>query len=155
MVQARTVGSGVDRARAPGCLGGGTRPSSCRQGDIGPFYSAIGRLGLGDEAQGHYYSGWGVRGTTGGGSKTTETALAALMKRSCALAQGEGVTVYTIGAMPSVHTRWRDALVKCSGAPDTADADREAFFFHAADSAALDRAFRAIARRVLIFRRVS
>ncbi|MDE0060800.1 MAG: hypothetical protein OXI22_01155 [Defluviicoccus sp.] len=96
-----------------------------------------------------------MRGTTGGGSKTTETALAALMKRSCALAQGEGVTVYTIGAMPSVHTRWRDALVKCSGAPDTADADREAFFFHAADSAALDRAFRAIARRVLIFRRVS
>ena len=139
----------------PDCLDGGTRPKTCRQGDIGTFYSAIGRLGPGAKAQGHYYPGWNVRGTTGGGSRTTETALAALMKRSCALAQGEGVTVYTIGAMPSVHTRWREALVKCSGAPDTADADRAGFYFHAADSAALDRAFRAIARRVLIFRRVS
>ena len=71
------------------------------------------------------------------------------------MAQGEGVAVYRIGAMPSVHTRWREALVECSGAPDTADADREGFFFHAADGAALDRAFRAIARRVLTFRRVS
>ena len=96
-----------------------------------------------------------MRGTTGGGSKTTETALAALMKRSCVLAHGEGVTVYTIGAMPSVHTRWREALVECSGAPDTADADREGLSFHAADGAALERAFRASARRVLTFRRVS
>ena len=31
------------------------------------------------------------------------------MKRSCSLARGEGVAVYTIGAMPSVHTRWREA----------------------------------------------
>ena len=53
------------------------------------------------------------------------------MMRSCALARGEGVTVYTIGAMPGVHTRWRDALVACSGA------------------------FRAIARRVISLRRVS
>ena len=77
------------------------------------------------------------------------------MKRSCTLARGEGVTVYTIGAMPSVHTRWRDALVACSGAPGTADADRAGFYFHAADGASLDRAFRAIARRVISLRRVS
>ena len=98
-----------------------------------------------------------LRGTSGGGSRTTETALSALMKRSCTLARGEdeGVTVYTIGAMPSVHTRWREALVKCSGAPGTAEADRSAFYFEAADGAALDRAFRAIARRVITFRRVS
>ena len=81
--------------------------------------------------------------------------MSALVKRSCALARDEGVTVYTIGAMPSVHTRWREALVKCSGTPGTADADRDEFYFHAADGAALDRAFRAIARRVLAFRRVS
>lgn len=37
----------------------------------------------------------------------------------------------------------------------TEDADRDEFYFHAADGAALDRAFRAIARRVLTFRRVS
>ena len=150
---ARSVG-------VPDCLGSGTRPKSCRQGDIGTFYSAIGRLGPrpgknNDKAQGYYYPGWGVRGTTGGGSKTTETALAALMKRSCALAQRDGVTVYTIGAMPTVKTRWRDALIACSGAPGTADADRGSFYFHAADGAALDGAFRAIARRVLTFRRVS
>ena len=130
-------------------------PSSCKQGKIGTFYSALGRLGPGDEAQGHYYSGWDVRGTTGGGSRTTETALAALMKRSCTLARREGLTVYTIGAMPSVKTRWRDALVACSGAPGTADADRAEFYFHAADGPALDRAFRAIARRVISLRRVS
>ena len=135
-------------------------PRSCRRGDLGTFYSALGRLGPGpgennDKAQGFYYPGWGLRGTTGGGSKTTETAMSALMKRSCALAHGEGVTVYTIGAMPSVHTRWREALVKCSGERGTADADRDEFYFHAADGAALDRAFRAIARRVLTFRRVS
>ena len=73
----------LDTADAP--------PSSCRQGDIGTFYSALGRLGPGDEAQGHYYAGWDVRGTTGAGSRTAETALAALMERSCALAHGEGV----------------------------------------------------------------
>ena len=152
-LDARSVG-------VPDCLDSGTRPNSCLQGDIGTFYSALGRLGPGpgennDKAQGYYYPGWGVRGTTGGGSKTTETALSALMKRSCTLAHGEGVTVYTIGAMPSVHTRWREALAKCSGAPGTAEADRSAFYFEAADGAALDRAFRAIARRVLTFRRVS
>ena len=135
-------------------------PKSCRQGKIGTFYSALGRLGPGpgnanDKAQGYYYPGWNVRGTTGGGSRTTEAALAALMKRSCALARGDGLTVYTIGAMPSVHTRWRDALVACSGAPGTADADRAEFFFHAADRASLDRAFQAIARRVISLRRVS
>ena len=135
-------------------------PRSCRQGDLGTFYSALGRLGPGpgannDKAQGYYYPGWGLRGTSGGGSRSTETALSALMKRSCTLARGEGVTVYTIGAMPSVHTRWRDALVACSGAPGTADADRAGFYFHAADGAALDHAFRAIARRVISLRRVS
>ena len=150
---ARSVG-------VPDCLVTGTRPRSCKQGDIGTFYSAIGRLGPGpgdvnDKDQGYYYPGWGLKGTTGGGSKTTETALAALMKRSCALARGEELTIYTIGAMPTVHTRWKDALVKCSGAPGTADADRAEFFFHAADGPALDRAFRAIARRVLTLRRVS
>ena len=152
---ARSVG-------VPDCLGTGTRPSSCKQGDLGTFYSAIGRLGPGpgdsdddDKEQGYYYPGWGLKGTTGGGSKTTETALAALMKRSCALARGEELTIYTIGAMPAVRTRWKDALVKCSGAPGTADADRAEFFFHAADGPALDRAFRAIARRVLTLRRVS
>jgi len=130
-------------------------PSSCKQGDIGTFYSALGRLGSGEEAQGHYYSGWDVRGTTGAGSRTAETALAALMKRSCALARGEGVTVYTIGAMPSVKTRWRDALVACSGARGTAEADRGRFYFHAADGASLDHAFRVIARRVISLQRVS
>ena len=139
----------------PNCLGSGARPRSCRQGDIGTFYSALGRLGPGAKAQGHYYPGWGVRGTTGGGNSTTEKALSALMKRSCALARTQGLTVYTIGAMPSVHTRWRDALVACSGAPGTADADRAGFYFHAADGAALNHAFRAIARRVISFRRVS
>ena len=139
----------------PDCLDTGTRPSSCKQGDLGTFYSALGRLGTGDRAQGHYYPGWGVRGTTGAGSRTTETALAALMKRSCTLARREGLTVYTIGAMPSVKIRWRDALVACSGAPGTADADRAEFFFHAADGPTLDRAFRTIARRVITLRRVS
>ena len=135
-------------------------PSYCRQGNLGTYYSALGRLGPGpgatnDKAQGYYYPGWGLRGTTGGGRRTTETALAALMKRSCALArEEEELTVYTIGAMPSVHTRWRDALVACSGAPGTADADRAGFYFRAADGAALDRAFRAIARRVISLRRV-
>ena len=137
------------------CLDSGTRPASCRQGEIGTYYSALGRLGPGDKAQGHYYPGWDVRGTTGGGSKTTETALSALMKRSCGLARAEGVTVYTIGAMPSVHTRWREALVSCSGAPGTAEADRGDFYFEAADRAALDRAFQVIAQRVLKIRRVS
>ena len=130
-------------------------PSSCKQGKIGTFYSALGRLGPGAEAQGHYYAGWDVRGTTGAGPKTSETALAALMKRSCALARGEGVTVYTIGAMPSVKTRWRDALVACSGAPGTAEADRGRFYFHAADGASLDHVFRVIARRVISLQRVS
>lgn len=77
------------------------------------------------------------------------------MKRSCALARTQGLTVYTIGAMPSVHTRWRDALVACSGAPGTADANRAEFFIRAADGAALNHAFRAIARRVISLRRVS
>ena len=139
----------------PDCLDTGTRPRSCRQGDIGTFYSALGRLGPGEKAQGHSYPGWGVKGTTGAGTKTTETALTALMKRSCTLARREGLTLYTIGAMPSVKTRWRDALVDCSGAHGTADADRKDFFFHAADGPVLDRAFRAIARRVLSLRRVS
>ena len=54
----------------PDCLGSGTRPRACRQGDIGTFYSALGRLGPGpgannDKAQGYYYPGWNVRGTTG------------------------------------------------------------------------------------------
>ena len=80
-------------------------PRSCRQGDLGTYYSALGRLGPApgdnnDKDQGYYYPGWGLKGTTGGGSKTAETALTALMKRSCALARGEGLTVYTIGAMP-------------------------------------------------------
>ena len=146
----------VKHVGVPDCLDTVVHPpSSCKQGDIGTFYSALGRLGPGDEAQGHYYSGWDVRGTTGGGSRTTERALAALMKRSCALARREGLTVYTIGAMPSVKTRWRDALVACSGAPGTADTDRAEFYFHAADGAALDRAFRTIARRVISLRRVS
>ena len=139
----------------PDCLDSGTRPSSCKQGDIGTFYSALGRLGPGEKAQGHYYTGWGVKGTTGAGSKTTKTALAALMKRSCSLARGEGLTVYTIGAMPSVKIRLREALVACSGAPGTADADRAEYFFHAADGPALDHAFRAIALRVITLRRVS
>ena len=139
----------------PDCLDSGTRPGTCNQGDIETFYSALGRLGSGDEAHGHYYSDWNVRGTSGGESRTTETALAALMKRSCTLARREGLTVYTIGAMPSVKTRWRDALVACSGAPGTADADRAEFYFHAADGPALDRVFRTIARRVISLRRVS
>ena len=139
----------------PDCLDTGTRPKSCKQGDIGTFYSALGRLGSGDKTQGHYYPDWGVKGTTGAGSKTTETALAALMNRSCTLAHGERLTIYTIGAMPTVNTRWRDALVACSGAPGTADADRAKFYFHAADGPALDRAFRGIARRVISLRRVS
>ncbi len=135
-------------------------PKTCRQGKIGTFYSALGRLGpkpgkANDKAQGYYYHAWNVRGTTGGGSRTTETALSALMKRSCALAQGQGVTVYTIGAMPSVKTRWRDALVACSGGPGTAEADRGRFYYEAVDGASLDRAFRAIARRVISLRRVS
>ena len=137
-------------------------PSSCRRGDLGTYYSALGRLGPApgdnnDKEQGYYYPGWDVRGTTGGGSKTAETALAALMKRSCALARGagEGVTVYTIGAMPSVHTRWKNALVACSGAPGTADADRGAFYFAAADRASLESAFQTIARRVMQVRRVN
>ena len=139
----------------PDCLGLGPHPSTCNQGNIETFYSALGRLGSGDEAHGHYYSDWNVRGTSGGGSRTTETAVAALMKRSCTLARREGLTVYTIGAMPSVKTRWRDALVACSGAPGTADPDRAEFYFHAADGPALDRAFRGIARRVISLRRVS
>ncbi len=155
----------AEEVDVPDCLVAGTRPSSCKQGDLGTFYSALGRLGPGDvddddpdvddEDQGYYYTGWGLNGTTGGGSTTTETALAALMKRSCALARGEGVTVYTIGAMPNIKTRWRDALVACSGAPGTADADRGEFYFAATDRASLDRAFRAIARRVISLRRVS
>ena len=139
----------------PDCLDTETRPSSCRQGDLGTFYSALGRLGQGEEARGHYYPGWNVMGTTGAGNRTTERALAALMMRSCALARGEGVTVYTIGAMPSIKPRWRDALVECSGAPGTADADRGEFYFEAADRASLERAFGAVARRVLEIRRVS
>ena len=135
-------------------------PKSCRQGALGTYYSALGRLGPApgkenDKAQGYYYSGWGLKGTTGGGSKTTETALAALMKRSCTLARREGLTVYTIGAMPSVKTRWKDALVACSGAPGTADADRGEFYFAATDRASLDRAFQSIARRVMQVRRVN
>ena len=151
----------------PDCLAAATRTGSCKQGDLGTFYSALGRLGPGpgdaedankdqeDKDQGYYYTDWGLTGTTGGGSNTTETALAALMKRSCALARGEGVTVYTIGAMPSIKARWRDALVACSGAPGTADADRGEFYFEATDRASLDRAFRAIARRMISLRRVS
>ena len=152
----------AEEVGVPDCLDTVTRTSSCKQGDIGTFYSALGRLGPGPEDvdadnknQGYYYTGWGLTGTTGGGSLTTETALAALMKRSCALARDEGVTVYTIGAMPRIKTRWRDALVACSGAPGTADADRGEFYFEAADRASLDRAFRAIARRVISLRRVS
>ena len=145
----------------PDCLDTAENPpSSCRQGDIGTFYSALGRLGPGpgetnDKVQGYYYPGWGVRGTTGGGSKTTETALSALMKRSCALARDEGITIYTIGAMPRVHDRWRNALVACSGAPGIADANRSAFYFEAADNTSLEGAFRAIAHRILTFRRVT
>ena len=148
-------------AGVPDCLDTAANPPrSCRQGDLGTYYSALGRLGPApgnnnDKDQGYYYSGWGLTGTTGGGRKTAETALAALMKRSCALARGEGVTVYTIGAMPNVHTRWKDALVACSGAPGTADADRRKFYFEAADLASLERAFQSIARRVLSLRRVS
>ena len=143
----------------PNCLGSGTRPKTCRQGATGTFYSALGRLGpapgaANDKAQGYYYPGWRVNGTTGAGSRTTEAALSALMKRSCTLARRDDVTVYTIGAMTSVHTRWRDALVACSGASGTADADRASFYFHAADGPGLERAFRTIARRVLTFRRV-
>ena len=145
----------------PDCLGTGSHPTGCRQGKLGTFYSALGRLGprpgqgdANDKAQGYYYPGWDLRGTTGGGPRTTERALAALMKRSCALArEEEALTVYTIGAMPSVHTRWRDSLTACSGAAGTANADPE-FYFHAADGPALDRAFRAIARRVISLRRV-
>ena len=145
----------------PDCLDTAENPPrSCRRGDIGTFYSALGRLGPGpgennDKAQGYYYPGWGLRGTTGGGSKTTETALSALMKRSCALARDEGVTIYTIGAMPTVHSRWRDALVACSGAPGIAEANRSAFYFEAADNTSLEGAFRAIAQRILTFRRVT
>ena len=145
----------AEEVGVPDCLDTVTRTSSCKQGDIGTFYSALGRLGPGEKAQGHYYPDWNVRGTTGGGNRTTETALAALMKRSCALARGEGVTVYTIAAMSSIKTRWRDALVACSGAPGTAVADRGEFYFEAADRASLDSAFRAIARRVISLRRVS
>ena len=135
-------------------------PKTCRQGKLGTFYSALGRLGpkpgkANDKDQGYYYHDWDVRGTTGRGSRTTERALSELMKRSCALARGEGVTVYTIGAMPSVKPRWRDALVACSGGPGTAEADRGRFYYEAADGASLDRAFRAIARRVISLRRVS
>ena len=153
MLDAKLVG-------VPDCLGTGTRPSSCKQGKTGTFYSALGRLGpkpgkANDKAQGYYYHAWDVRGTTGAGIRTTETALSALMKRSCALARGEGLTVYTIGAMPSVKTRWRDALVACSGGPGTAEADRGRFYYEAVDGASLDRAFRAIARRVISLRRVS
>ena len=129
----------------------------CRQGDFGTFYSALGRLGSGTAANGHYY-GWGVDKSKGSGT-STEAALSALMKRSCDLARTEGVTVYTVGAMSSAMSnaeiRGRDALVGCSGAPGTADADRAEFYFHAADGPALDRAFRAIARRVSSLRRVS
>ncbi len=154
MLNAKHVG-------VPDCLDGvEDPPKSCRQGALGTFYSALGRLGPkpgkeNDKVQGYYYSGWGVTGTTGGGSKTTETALAALMKRSCTLARREGLTVYTIGAMPSVKTRWKDALVACSGAPGTADADRGEFYFAATDRASLDRAFQSIARRVMQVRRVN
>ena len=129
----------------------------CRQGGFGTFYSALGRLGSGTAANGHYY-GWGVDKSKGSGT-STEAVLSALMKRSCDLARTEGVTVYTIGAMSSsmsdAEIRGRDALVGCSGAPGTADADRAEFYFHAADGPALDRAFRTIARRVISLRRVS
>ena len=77
------------------------------------------------------------------------------MKRSCTLARRDRLTVYTIGAMPSVKTRWKDALVACSGAPGTADADRGEFYFAATDRASLDRAFQSIARRVMQVRRVN
>ena len=139
----------------PNCLGAGMRQRSCKHGDVQTFYSALGRLGPGDKAQGHYYTGWDVRGTTGAGNKTSETALTALMKRSCTLARGEGLTVYTIGAMPRVNARWGDALVACSGAPGTAEADRAEFYFHAADGPGIESAFQAIARRVIELRRVS
>ena len=151
----------VKHVGVPDCLDTvNNPPRSCRQGKVQTFYSALGRLGAApgdnnDKEQGHYYSGWGVKGTTGGGPTTSETALAALMKRSCALARGEGVTVYTIGAMPNVKTRWREALVACSGAPGTADAERGEFYFEATDRASLDRAFQAIARRVMQVRRVN
>ena len=131
-----------------------SRSAGCRQGEFGTSYSALGRFGSGPVAHGYYYPGWGVDRSNGMGT-STETALSALMKRSCALARGEGLTVYAIGAMPRVRFRWRDALVACSGAPGTADADRAEFYFHAADGAALDRAFRTIARRAISLRRVS
>ena len=155
----------AEHVGVPDCLVAGKPPKPCKQGDLGTFYSALGRLGPGDvddedpdvddEDQGYYYTDWGLKGTSGDGSHTTERALAALMMRSCALARGEGVTVYTIGAMPNIQTRWRDALVACSGAPGTADADRGEFYFAATDRASLDRAFRAIARRVISLQRVS
>ena len=49
-------------------------PKSCRQGALGTYYSALGRLGPApgkenDKAQGYYYSGWGLKGTTGGGEQ--------------------------------------------------------------------------------------
>ena len=151
----------VKRVGVPDCLDTvNNPPRSCKQGKVQTFYSALGRLGAApgdnnDKEQGHYYPGWGVKGTTGGGSETAETALAALMKRSCTLARGEGLTVYTIGAMPSVKTRWKDALVACSGAPGTADAERGEFYFAATDLASLSGAFQTIARRVMQVRRVN
>ena len=145
----------AEHVGVPDCLDTGTGGARCRQGDFGSFYSALGRLGPGTVAQGHYYPGWGVRGSTGAGRTTAEAVLAALMKRSCALARGEGVTVYTIGAMPSIKARWRNALVACSGAPGTADADREEFYFAASDRASLESAFGTIARRVMKVRRVN
>ena len=138
----------------PDCLDTAPRRGACRQGEYGSSYSALGRLGSGSVAHGYYYPGWGVDRSNGMWT-STEAALSALMKRSCALARGEGLTVYTIGAMPSVRARWRDALVACSGAPGTADADRAEFYFHAADGPALDRTFRTIARRVISLKRVS
>ena len=89
-----------------------------------------GQLGPGGKAKGYYYPVRRVTGTT-------------------------GAPFYTIGAMPSVNDRWRDALVECYGAPGAASDDRAIFYFHAADGPALDRAFRAIAQRVITLRRVS
>ena len=57
--------------------------------------------------------------------------------------------------MPSVHTRWREALVTCSGALGTAGVDRTDFYFEAANLASLNRAFQTIARRVMQVRRVN
>ena len=138
----------------PDCLDTETRRHACRQGDWGSFYSAVGRLGPGDRNQGHYYSDWSVDKSWGGG-QSAEATLSALMKHSCALAREEGVTVYTIGAMPDTKPRWRDALVECSGAPGTSESSRSTFYFSGHDRASLEHAFRAIARRVISVRRVT